>query len=413
MPLPATGSRSRWGTGMRSGLLAALGALLAFGLAARGERLGVRIAAGASTVPLALTLLLHVQSRRLDCIGDRHRRRSSSRCTPAPARSDDGDRRPLACPRCASRLIIRPVDGERRPHARRGRRGRAHRRRRGRRPRTRRRRSSDSRRGVRVSGSSVLGRSPDRKCRGCRRRRSPRCCRGARTRGAVCDCEVVRRRHDGRRGRLERTPLQPVRQRPRRTVAGCARRRFRESGARIRCRELTKRYWLEHRPGAWSIRDAHTLYVEMLAELGPVGLVLILAVFGFPLVLAVRSRRRPPVPIAASSSSPFSRARHRLGLGVSGSHARRDRVRERDRRRSERRKRSDSPASDRSPCDRRRLVPLVAVVTVGNRAERRRCDCLRRARLRPVEKGSRESRATRAVVGGAARAAGTSPGGAG
>ncbi len=126
--------------------------------------------------------------------------------------------------------IIRPADGERRPHARRGRRGRAHRRRRGRRPRARRRgavtlvaafeprvRPSSAVRRIgnvaAVGGAVVL------------------VARGARARGAVCDCEVVRRRHDGRRGRLERTPLQPVGQRSRRTVAGCARRRFRESGA--------------------------------------------------------------------------------------------------------------------------------------------------------------------------------------
>ena len=50
--LPASEPVGYWNA---LGLLAALGALLAFGLAARGERLGVRIAAGASTVPLALT----------------------------------------------------------------------------------------------------------------------------------------------------------------------------------------------------------------------------------------------------------------------------------------------------------------------------------------------------------------------
>jgi tetratricopeptide (TPR) repeat protein len=61
-----------------------------------------------------------------------------------------------------------------------------------------------------------------------------------------------------------------------------------------------KRYWLEHRPEPWPVEDAHTLYIEMLAELGPIGLALILALFGFPLVLAVRARHRPLVPIAAA-----------------------------------------------------------------------------------------------------------------
>ena len=39
----------------------------------------------------------------------------------------------------------------------------------------------------------------------------------------------------------------------------------------------------------------------MLAELGPIGLALILAIATFPLVLAVRARHRPLVPIAAAA----------------------------------------------------------------------------------------------------------------
>jgi len=61
-----------------------------------------------------------------------------------------------------------------------------------------------------------------------------------------------------------------------------------------------ERYWLEHRARASPLQDAHSLYLEMLAELGPVGLALVLAVFGFPLALAVRHRHRPLVPIAAA-----------------------------------------------------------------------------------------------------------------
>ena len=62
-----------------------------------------------------------------------------------------------------------------------------------------------------------------------------------------------------------------------------------------------KRYWLEHRPDAASVRDAHSMYLETLAELGPVGLALVLAAFGLPLVFAVRARHRPLVPIAAAT----------------------------------------------------------------------------------------------------------------
>ena len=131
-----------------------------------------------------------------------------------------------------------------------------------------------------------------------------------------------------------------------------------------------KRYWLEHRPGAWSIRDAHTLYIEMLAELGPVGLVLILAVFGYPLVLAVRARRRPLVPIAAAVLVAYL-ARAAIDwdwefpvltlVAIACASV------------------IVAEAKDASdPIRRRRIallatvvacVPLVAVVTVGNRAE--------------------------------------------
>ncbi len=60
------------------------------------------------------------------------------------------------------------------------------------------------------------------------------------------------------------------------------------------------RHWLELRPVEGSVRDAHSLYLEMPAELGLVGLALILVLFGLPLVLAVRHRGRPLVPIAAA-----------------------------------------------------------------------------------------------------------------
>ncbi len=119
------------------------------------------------------------------------------------------------------------------------------------------------------------------------RRRRPRCCRAARPRRAV---RRLRSRSPptptDRRSRPERAPLQPVRQRSRRTVAGCARRRIR----RIRCsgqaQGASRGTGSSIVPTPLSIRDAHTLYIEMLAELGPFGLALILAVFGFPLVLA-------------------------------------------------------------------------------------------------------------------------------
>jgi O-antigen ligase len=52
-------------------------------------------------------------------------------------------------------------------------------------------------------------------------------------------------------------------------------------------------YWTQHRPGPRFVRDAHNLYLETLAELGPLGLILLLAVLGTPVVAAVRARADP------------------------------------------------------------------------------------------------------------------------
>ena len=49
-------------------------------------------------------------------------------------------------------------------------------------------------------------------------------------------------------------------------------------------------YWLEHRGLEVEVRDAHSLYLESLAELGPVGLALVLLALSLPLVGAIRAR---------------------------------------------------------------------------------------------------------------------------
>jgi hypothetical protein len=51
--------------------------------------------------------------------------------------------------------------------------------------------------------------------------------------------------------------------------------------------------WLRDRRSTFYVRDAHSLYLETLAELGAPGLVLLAGVLGLPLVLGLR-RRRPP-----------------------------------------------------------------------------------------------------------------------
>ena len=66
-----------------------------------------------------------------------------------------------------------------------------------------------------------------------------------------------------------------------------------------------ERYWLRDRPNAFFARDAHNLYLEVLAELGPVGLVLLCVALGTPLVAAVRLRRRPLVAAAAAAYVAF------------------------------------------------------------------------------------------------------------
>jgi tetratricopeptide (TPR) repeat protein len=56
-----------------------------------------------------------------------------------------------------------------------------------------------------------------------------------------------------------------------------------------------ERWWLEHRDVGHKVRDAHSLYLETLAELGPGGLALLVAVIALPLAAAVRARRHPLV----------------------------------------------------------------------------------------------------------------------
>ena len=54
-----------------------------------------------------------------------------------------------------------------------------------------------------------------------------------------------------------------------------------------------EQYWYEHRPFRYVLRDAHGLYIETLAELGPLGLAFLLVALGVPLVAAVGARGHP------------------------------------------------------------------------------------------------------------------------
>jgi hypothetical protein len=59
-----------------------------------------------------------------------------------------------------------------------------------------------------------------------------------------------------------------------------------------------ERRWLRDRPAALKVRDAHSLYVEVLGELGLVGLVLIALALAVPLAVARRARWHPYAPFA-------------------------------------------------------------------------------------------------------------------
>jgi hypothetical protein len=54
-----------------------------------------------------------------------------------------------------------------------------------------------------------------------------------------------------------------------------------------------EQYWIRHRPTALDFRDAHSLYLETLAELGPVGIALLAAAVAAILAGAIRAREDP------------------------------------------------------------------------------------------------------------------------
>jgi O-antigen ligase len=66
-----------------------------------------------------------------------------------------------------------------------------------------------------------------------------------------------------------------------------------------------ERFWLEHRPNGGKVRDAHSLYLETLAELGPFGLALLVVALSVPVVAAIRCRRRSLVASALGGYVAF------------------------------------------------------------------------------------------------------------
>jgi hypothetical protein len=66
------------------------------------------------------------------------------------------------------------------------------------------------------------------------------------------------------------------------------------------------RYWHRYRPTSYETQNAHNLYLETLAEEGPVGLALLLAAFALPLVAAFRSRGRPGATAGAAAFTAYA-----------------------------------------------------------------------------------------------------------
>ncbi|HEX7526356.1 MAG TPA: O-antigen ligase family protein [Gaiellaceae bacterium] len=64
-------------------------------------------------------------------------------------------------------------------------------------------------------------------------------------------------------------------------------------------------WWLAHRHSGARVRDAHSLYMQTLAEVGPFGLALLVLALGVPLAAGIRARRLPLVPAALSAYVAF------------------------------------------------------------------------------------------------------------
>jgi O-Antigen ligase len=66
-----------------------------------------------------------------------------------------------------------------------------------------------------------------------------------------------------------------------------------------------QRFWLRDRRAALPVRDAHSLYLETLAELGPIGLLLLLCALGTPFAAVGAARAQPLVPAALGAYVAF------------------------------------------------------------------------------------------------------------
>jgi O-antigen ligase len=64
-------------------------------------------------------------------------------------------------------------------------------------------------------------------------------------------------------------------------------------------------WWFAHRHTDYRVTEAHSLYLETLAELGPVGLGLLAVLLGLPLAAGIRARRQPYVFAALAAYAAY------------------------------------------------------------------------------------------------------------
>src|SRR5439155_6134165 len=64
-------------------------------------------------------------------------------------------------------------------------------------------------------------------------------------------------------------------------------------------------YWFLHRRVPATVHDAHNLYLETLAELGPPGLLLLVLVLGVPLAAMRRARASPLAAVAFAAYAAY------------------------------------------------------------------------------------------------------------
>ena len=113
-----------------------------------------------------------------------------------------------------------------------------------------------------------------------------------------------RRRPQGT-GDLQRRLLERLGKRPGRATGASPGRWWRRSPSSAAAPEASRRYWFRDRPVAFHARDTHNLYLETLAELGPIGLVLLVGTLALPLAALPAVRRYRYAPAAAAAFGAY------------------------------------------------------------------------------------------------------------